>query len=66
MDVASLAGAMVGAQVGRTQMALAAKMMKMNADSAASIIQVIEAAQQNIDKLANAAAGLGQNVDISV
>ena len=40
--------------------------MKMNADSAASIIQVIEAAQQNLDKLANAAAGLGQNLDISV
>ena len=66
MDVSSLAAAMVGAQVGRTQMAMAAKMMKMNADSAASIIQVIEAAQQNLDKLADAAAGLGQNLDISV
>ena len=57
---------MAGAQAGRTQCAMAAKMMKMNADSAASIIQVIEAAQQNLDKLANAAAGLGQNLDISV
>jgi hypothetical protein len=66
MDVSSLAAAMVGAQVGRTQAAMAAKMMKMNADNAASIIQVIEAAQQNLDKLANAAAGLGQNLDISV
>ena len=66
MDVSSLAAAMVGAQVGRTQLAMAAKMMKMNADSAASIIQVIEAAQQNLDKLADAAAGLGQNLDISV
>jgi hypothetical protein len=66
MDVSSLAAAMVGAQAGRTQMAMAAKMMKMNADNAASIIQVIEAAQQNLGKLANAAAGLGQNVDITV
>jgi hypothetical protein len=40
--------------------------MKMNADNAASIVQVIEAAQQNLDKLANAAAGLGLNLDISV
>ena len=54
------------AQAGRTQLAMAAKMMKMNADNAASIIQVIEAAQQNLDQLADAAAGLGQNLDISV
>lgn len=66
MDVSSLAAAMVGAQMGRVQMAAAAKMMKMNADNAASIIQVIDAAQQNLDKLANAAAGLGQNLDITV
>ena len=66
MDVSSLAAAMAGAQAGRTQMAMAAKMMKMNADSAASIIQVIDAAQQNLDSLAKAASGLGQNLDISV
>ena len=46
MDVTAVASAMVGAQVGRAQLAMAAKMMKMNADNAASIIQVIEAAQQ--------------------
>ena len=66
MDITVIASAMVGAQIGRAQLAMAAKMMKMNADNAASIIQVIEAAQQNLDKLANAAAGLGQNLDISV
>jgi hypothetical protein len=66
MDVSSLAAAMAGAQAGRTQMAMAAKMVKMNADSAASIIQVIEAAQQNLTSLADAAAGLGQNLDITV
>jgi len=42
---------------------MAAKMMKMNADNAASIIQVIEAAQQNLGQLAN---GLGQNLDVTV
>ena len=61
MDVSSLAAAMVGAQVGRLQLAAAAKMMKMNADNATSIVQVIEAAQQNLTQLANAAA-----LDISV
>jgi hypothetical protein len=64
MDVASLAAAMVGAQVGRAQMAVAAKMIKMNLDSAASVVQLIEASQQNLAKLAE--AGLGQNLDISV
>ena len=63
MDVTAVASAMVGAQVGRAQLAMAAKMMKMNADNAASIIQVIEAAQQNLGQLAN---GLGQNIDITV
>ena len=50
MDVTAVAAAMVGAQVGRAQLAMAAKMMKMNADNAASIIQVIEAAQQNLGR----------------
>ncbi len=63
MDVTAVASAMVGAQVGRAQLAMAAKMMKMNADNAASIIQVIEAAQQNLGQLAN---GLGQNLDVTV
>lgn len=66
MDVSSLAAAMVGAQLGRVQIAAAAKMMKMNADNAASVVQVIEAAQQNLDKLARVTAGLGQNLDITV
>ena len=34
MDVSSVAAAMTGAQVGRTQLAMAAKFMKINADSA--------------------------------
>jgi hypothetical protein len=63
MDVTAVASAMVGAQLGRAQLAMAAKMMKMNADSAASIVQVIEAAQQNLGQLAG---GLGQNIDITV
>jgi hypothetical protein len=66
MDVASLAAAMVGAQAGRLQLAAAAKMMKMNADNAAAIVQVIEAAQKSLGQLAETAAGLGQNLDISV
>ena len=66
MDVSSLASAMVGAQAGRLQMAVAAKMMKMNADSAKAVVQMIQASKQNLTKLADTAAGLGQNLDITV
>jgi hypothetical protein len=38
----------------------------MNADNADSIAQVLEAAQHNMASLANVAAGVGQNLDISV
>jgi hypothetical protein len=66
MDVSSLAAAMVGAQAGRAQTAIAAKMLKMNADNAASVVQMIDSASKNLTNAANAAAGLGQNVDITV
>jgi hypothetical protein len=65
MDVSSLAAAMVGAMAGRTQMAVATKMMKMSIDSEASVLQLLQAGQQNAGQLSNAAAGLGQNLDIT-
>jgi hypothetical protein len=40
--------------------------MKMNADAAADVARLLEAAQQNAQRLAEAAAGLGANLDISV
>jgi hypothetical protein len=66
MDVGALAAAFIGAKTAQVQMAVAAKMLRMNADAAQSVVQVIEAAQQNLDRLANVASGLGQNLDISV
>ncbi|HEX5509732.1 MAG TPA: hypothetical protein VFX37_14625 [Pseudolabrys sp.] len=65
MDPASLAAALVAAQMSRMQTAVAAKMMRMNADQGASIAQLLQSAQENAAKLANVAAGVGQNVDIS-
>ncbi len=66
MDVGALAAGLVGARTGQLQLAIAAKMLRMNADSAAAVVKVIEAAQQNLERLANVAAGVGGNVDISV
>ena len=65
MDPTSIAAAMAGAQMSSVQMAIAAKMLRMNADAAAGIVQVLDAAQKNLASLANVAAGVGQNLNIS-
>ena len=66
MDPANLASAMIAARVGEVQLAVAAKMMRMNAGMEASVVKLIESAQQSMDPLANVAAGIGANLDISV
>jgi hypothetical protein len=65
MDPTSIAAAMAGAQMSNVQMAIAAKMLRMNADAASGIVQVLDAAQKNLASLANVAAGVGQNLNIS-
>ena len=66
MDVSSLASAMVAARAGQTQLAVAAKMLKMNLDSQKAVLQLLNAGQQNAGQLVNAVAGLGQYVVMSV
>jgi hypothetical protein len=66
MDPTSLAAALAGAQMSNVQMAIAAKMLRMNADAAASVVQILNAAEQNIQSLANVAVGIGQNLNIAV
>jgi hypothetical protein len=65
MEVTSVAAAMVGAQAADAQMALAAKMLRMNADAAGAVADMLDKAQQNLQSLANVAAGVGQNLNIS-
>ena len=57
---------MPGASAASAQMALAAKMMRMNADAEASVAKLVDAAQQNLQQIVNAAAGLGQSLDITI
>ena len=64
MDL-SLVTAALGAQTGLTQLALAGSMLKLNTQNAASVVKLIDAAQQSMRPLANAAAKLGTNLDIS-
>ena len=66
MDPASLASALIGAQVGRVQFAVAGKLLQSDFANERSVVKLIDAAQQNMDRLANVAAGIGGNLDISV
>ena len=66
MDPASLAAGLTAARAGQTQQILAAKMMKMNAEAAQSLVAMLDASQQNIEQITTAPPGMGANVDIRV
>lgn len=65
MDSVALVTALMAAKMAQVQYAVAAKVMKASPDGAQNALAIINAAQQNGDKLAAAAQGLGQNIDIS-
>ena len=66
MDVSSIAASFIAAQASQVQTAVAAKMMKMNADASADAAKLLQAASENLNRLANVAGGVGGNLDISV
>ena len=61
----NLISAFIGAQTGMVQLAVAARLARMNADQASSVTKLIDAAQQNFAPLANVGAGIGTNLDVS-
>jgi hypothetical protein len=65
MDTSSIAAAFVAAQSSQLQVAMAAKMMKMNADASADAAKLLQTASENFDRLANVAGGIGGNLDVS-
>ena len=66
MDMVSLISALIGAQTGEMQLAVAARMARMgNPDNGSSISQLIGAADQSANSLANVAENIGTNLDIS-
>jgi len=62
----NLVSALIGARLGQAQLAVAAKMLQMEGVKPQSVVKLIDAAQQNMDRLANVAVGVGGNVDVSV
>jgi hypothetical protein len=61
----SLLTALIGSQTGMMQLAVAARLARMNTDNASSVTQLLGAAQQSFDSLANVAAGIGTNVNVN-
>jgi hypothetical protein len=61
----SLLAALIGSQTGMMQLAVAARLASMNTDNAAGVTQLVGAAQQSFNSLANAAAGIGTSVNVS-
>jgi len=62
----SLITALLSAQVGELQLAVAARLARTDAQSGSSVAQLLDAAQRNFAPLANVPAGLGTNLDVSV
>ena len=62
----ALINGLIAARAAQVQIAVAAKMLKMNAEAAQSVVQLLDAAQDNMARLTQAATGLGGNLDISV
>ncbi len=66
MDVTAMVSGMLAAQSGALQMKVAATLMKSNMDAEKSAVQMLlGAATGNVSSLANVAAGIGGNLDIS-
>ena len=66
----SLITAFIGAQTGMMQLAVAADLARMDANNPSSnnpsaIAQLVGAADQSANSLANVAAGIGTNLDVS-
>jgi hypothetical protein len=61
----SLVTAFIGAQTGMMQLAVAARLARMDQQDNSSVMRLIDAAQQNFSPLANVASGIGTNIDVS-
>ena len=61
----AIASAFAASSASQTQIALGAEMLKMNAEAAASIVQVLEETLASMQQAA-LAPGIGGNLDVTV
>jgi hypothetical protein len=66
MDMSLISG-LLAARAGSMQMQVAATVLKSNMDSEKSaVMTLLGAGEQNVSSLANVAAGIGGNLDVTV
>ena len=66
MDMMSMVSSILAAQAGNTQTQVATAIMKSNADAEKSAVQtLLGAGGQNVSSLANVAAGIGGNLNVT-
>ena len=65
MDPSSIATAVIATSMAKVQLAVAAKIMRMNAGNEAAVAQLIDAADRSAATLANVAEGIGRNLDVT-
>jgi hypothetical protein len=66
MDMMAMVTGLLASQAGKVQMQVAASLMKSNMDAQKSAVQtLLGAAQQSMSSLANVAAGVGGNLDVT-
>ena len=66
MDIMSMVTGMLAAQAGKTQMQVAASILKSNADAEKSaVLTLLGAGQPSPSSLANVGPGIGGNLDVS-
>lgn len=64
---ASIAASVVASSQAQTQLAVAAKIAKMNASAEQSVVDLVTAAQQNIEAITSSTGpGQGALLDVSV
>lgn len=67
MDASTVAATFAATSAAKVQIAAAAKMMKMNAEAAQSLVAVVQENADNLAQIARVtAAGVGGNVDVTV
>ena len=67
MDPVSIATSLVMNSAAAQADLVAARMLRMNADAAANVVSLIDAANQNMDRIqASLGPGLGANLDVTV
>ncbi len=66
MDMMSMVTGMLAAQAGKTQMQVAASILKSNADAEKSaVLTLLGDAQPSVPSLANVGPGIGGNLDVT-